>query len=175
MYSALTDTWFFTASIDNWQRLLYREERINILLNSLRYFCGNKRILLHAFVIMPNHIHLLLTLCGEETPTTFQRDILKFTSHKLIGLLINNDRQDELNNYISTQKDRIYQIWERRSKWIKIDNMLILQQKMNYIHSNPLQERWKLAGYPEAYPWSSAAYYSGDSSPFDFLTDPDYE
>ena len=34
-----------------------------------------------------------------------------------------------------------------------------LEQKLNYIHYNPLQEKWKLASLPEEYFHSSAAFY----------------
>jgi REP element-mobilizing transposase RayT len=75
---------------------------------------------------MPNHIHLLLTLSENESATKFQRDFLKFTSQELIRLLLGNGQQEELNKYLSTQNDRIYHVWERRPKWIKIDNTIIL-------------------------------------------------
>jgi len=80
MISRFTDTYFFTATINSWRRLLEKDSRKEIIIESLKYCCKQKRILLHAFVIMPNHIHLLLTLQGDETKTSFQRDLLKFTS-----------------------------------------------------------------------------------------------
>ena len=34
-------------------------------------------------------------------------------------------------------------------------------QKLDYIHKNPTQPHWLLAGTPAEYPWSSAAFYEG--------------
>ena len=76
----------------------------------------------------------------------------------------------ELLCYISTQNDRYIQIWERRPKWIKIDNTIILEQKIDYIHNNPLQQKWKLSELPENYQWSSASYYIKEDPRFSFIT-----
>ncbi|MDB5264289.1 MAG: hypothetical protein JWQ14_3572, partial [Adhaeribacter sp.] len=46
----------------------------------------------------------------------------------------------------------------------------ILEQKLHYLHQNPLQERWQLATSPENYPWSSAAFYETEVDVFNFLT-----
>jgi len=173
MFSSFSDTCFFTATINSWKHLLSNEKRISVLIDSLDYFCREKRIQLHAFVIMPNHLHLILTLGENESQLTFQRDFLKYTAQQLIKLIIENNEDEELLPYLSTQNDRIYHIWERRPRWIPIDNALIFEQKMQYVHENPVQEKWSLSNHPEDYAWSSASYYmSGDSS-FYFLTDID--
>lgn len=168
MRSVLTDTYFFTATINNWQKLLVNNELKAIVISSLKYCCEQERILLHSFVIMPNHIHLLLTLLSGETTTIFQRDFLKFTAQHIIRYMINN--MLPTNNYRSTQKDRVYHIWERRAKWIAIANQKIFEQKQVYIHNNPVQEHWNLVLAPEDYYWSSAAYYINGKNDFEFLS-----
>ncbi len=85
--------------------------------------------------------------------------------------MINGNEEDELLKYRSTQKDRIYHIWERRPMWIHIENSMILEQKLDYIHNNPLQNKWKLCASPEDYEWSSASYYLSEQKTFDFLCD----
>lgn len=128
-----------------------------------------KRVEIHSFVIMPNHVHVTLNLLNEEKEETFQRDFLKFTSQQLIKKLIQENNQAELDEYKSSQKDRIYHIWERRAKWIEIDNLAILEQKIEYIHNNPVQEKWKLVDLPEAYIWSSASFYLLNDKRYGFI------
>ena len=70
---------------------------------------------------------------------------------------------------MSTQKDRIYHIWERRAKWIEIENTLIMEQKIEYVHNNPIQEKWQLSTLPENYTWSSASYYLLNDDRYSFL------
>jgi hypothetical protein len=85
--------------------------------------------------------------------------------------MITNGYEKELLNYSSSQKDRIYQIWERRPKWIEIKNNMILKQKLDYIHKNPVSINWNLADNEFEYIWSSArSYETGDVKEYPFLT-----
>ena len=62
------DIYFWTAIIHCWQHLLEKDEFKQIILNSLKYLSDRKMIEVFAFVIMPNHIHLIwriLTLNGK--------------------------------------------------------------------------------------------------------------
>ena len=40
----------------------------------------------------------------------------------------------------------------------------------DYIHRNPLHEKWNLAKRPEEYKWSSAKYYEDGEDVFGILT-----
>ena len=171
MHTSLSNTFFLTATINSWQKLLNTDVRKQVIIDSLKFLCENDKIKLHAFVIMPNHIHLILTLSENETQETFQRDFLKFTAQQLIKLLIHSNNLEELNHFKSTQKDRIYHIWERRPKWIFIENTLILDQKIDYLHKNPIQEKWHLSEREEYYQWSSASFYILENKQFEFITD----
>jgi REP element-mobilizing transposase RayT len=171
MYSSLTNTYFFTATINKWQQLLSTEERKQIILNSLKFMCEENRISLYAFVIMPNHIHLVLSIQENETKKSIQHNLLKFTAQFLIKYLIHENQHDELKQYQTSLKDRIYNIWKRRPKWIHIDNTIILEQKIDYVHNNPLQEKWQLVSAPELYEWSSASFYICEDKRFSFITD----
>ena len=149
--------------------LLCNDQRKQIILDRLNYMVIKKRVEIHSFVIMPNHVHVTLNLLNEEKEETFQRDFLKFTSQQLIKKLIQENSQAELDEYKSSQKDRIYHIWERRAKWIEINNLAILEQKIEYIHNNPIQEKWKLVDLPEAYIWSSASFYLLNNKRYGFI------
>lgn len=46
-----------------------------------------------------------------------------------------------------------------------------MQQKLNYIHLNPLSGRWLLAPDPCSYKYSSAGFYECNEKNFDFLMD----
>jgi len=170
MFSLLTDTYFFTATVNSWKHLLKNNKNKEIIISSLQFCVRTKRIALHGFVIIPNHIHLLLTLGENDTTISFQRDFLRFTAQQIIKKLIKDGRQNILNNFRSTQKDRIYQIWERRLKWIAVSNQPIFLQKLNYIHQNPLQEHWQLSSDANSYYWSSAAYYEAGDDKFQILS-----
>jgi hypothetical protein len=51
-----------------------------------------------------------------------------------------------------------------------MDSKKKFEQKLDYIHNNPLQEKWNLAKSPEEYKWSSASFYHTGIDPFGILT-----
>ncbi len=167
MFQKIENLWFFTATINLWQKLI-DNKNAKILLNSLNYMVINNWIKLYGFVIMPNHIHLILSLQNKDK-ISFQRDFLKHTAQLILEKLKTNNDTEILSKLLSTQADRKYQIWERRPKWILIENELILKQKLAYIHANPLQEHWKLCKFVEDYEFSSARFYEKGAQNFDFL------
>ena len=75
-----------------------------------------------------------------------------------------------LTRFSSTQKDRNYQFWERRPYSSTMLTRLAIEQKLGYIHNNPLHEKWKLANVPEEYFFSSAKYYLLNDPVFNFIT-----
>ena len=64
-----------------------------------------------------------------------------------------------LEEFRVAAKDREYQFWERNSLSIDLYSEKVFDQKFDYIHHNPLQDKWKLADYPEDYKYSSAKFY----------------
>ncbi len=56
---------FYTATIIDWKFLLDNNIFKNIIISSLKYLVDNKKIKLHALVIMDNHIHLIWLVLGE--------------------------------------------------------------------------------------------------------------
>ena len=133
--------------------------------------CEENRIRIYAYVIMPNHVHLVLSILENETKKSIQLSLLKFTAQFLIKYMIHENQHNELKQYQTSLKDRIYNIWKRRPKWIHIDNTIILEQKIDYVHNNPLQEKWQLVSAPELYEWSSASFYICEDKKFSFITD----
>ena len=50
---------FFTATNLEWKRLLQLNKYKDVIVNSLRFLVEDKRVILYAFVIMDNHVHLI--------------------------------------------------------------------------------------------------------------------
>jgi REP element-mobilizing transposase RayT len=112
---------------------------------------------------MPNHIHLLLNAPGQTLISKFIGKIKEFSAKEIISWCIRNKENDLLSRFaaaaIETKRGRKYQVWQ-----MGFDNVTITKQtdiliKLNYIHNNPLQERWGLCRMAEDYPFSSAGCY----------------
>jgi len=151
--------YFFTATILEWKPLLKDDNYKDIVISSLKFLVKEKRILLRAFVIMPNHIHLMWNILTPNRPSDVQRDFHKYTSQQIIAQLkIENDMY-WLNQLRVNAVDRSYQVWERYPLAIELYTPDVKFQKLKYIHHNPVQEKWQLCRLPEDYKYSSAGFY----------------
>jgi len=74
---------FVTATIYNWLPLLKSEESKEIICASLKFLVDDNRIILHAYCIMDNHIHLIWQVKGKWKSSDIKRDFLKYTAHQL--------------------------------------------------------------------------------------------
>lgn len=62
-----------------------------------------------------------------------------------------------------------YEFWKSDSLAIELYSEDVAFQKLNYIHNNPLTERWQLANELSDYFYSSACFYESGSCNFTFL------
>ncbi|MBS1634932.1 MAG: transposase [Bacteroidetes bacterium] len=163
-----TGLYFFTATNLNWLPVLESSNHKNIIIQSLCFMVEHQRIEVFGFVIMPNHIHLILRIIEPHKKSDIQRDFLKFTAQRIhFNLIKTND--PILDLLVVRSKDRMVQVWERHAFWFELDTTNTLLQKLRYIHNNPLQEKWRLAEQEEDYYYSSAAFYKGGDNEFPFL------
>jgi len=68
----------------------------------------------------------------------------------------------------SSQKDRSHHFWKRNARSIELYDDVIFQQKVDYIHLNPLKAG--LCNLSEEYIYSSARYYQEDNFSYGVLT-----
>jgi putative transposase len=115
-------------------------------------------IAIYGFVIMPNHVHIICEMLEKNKKEMPNSNFTKFTAHCFKKDLAQYYPQ-VLSIFKSEKYDRQYQFWQRDALAVKIISKQMLLQKLEYIHLNPLSERWNLAKSPEGYIWSSAKYY----------------
>jgi putative transposase len=166
---SLHDSYFYTESIHNFFHLLADDNLKIIIINSLKYLVNNELVKVYGFVIMPNHLHLLWSILkknGKETPSG---SFSKYTAHEFRKYLKVNDL-DLLSKFASKKTDRNHQFWKRDPLSIPLSSDDIFEQKLNYIHNNPVYEKWNLCSEPEEYRWSSARFYQDGIDEFNFLS-----
>ena len=160
--------YFFTATILEWKHILQPDKYKEVIIESFKFLVKEKRVRIFAFVIMPNHFHTVWKINELLEKSDFQRDTLKFTSQTIMRdlKLYNPDIHKEL--YVGA-KDRKYQLWERNPLSVPLLTQKVVEQKINYIHFNPVHPKWKLAGEPQQYKYSSAKFYYEDIDEFGIL------
>jgi putative transposase len=164
------EIYFWTATINKWQRLLENDEYKNVIIDSLQYLTDEGKIDVFAFIIMPNHIHFIWRVNepnGKESP---QGSFLKYTAHTFKKML-QKEGVGALASYKVEEKNKKYEFWQRDSLAIPLFTRKVALQKLNYLHNNPLSERWNLVKDPCDYKYSSAKYYELNEKNFPFLKD----
>jgi REP element-mobilizing transposase RayT len=160
---------FFTATNLNWLCCLQNEYHKQIIIEAIRHRVKNNLLTVYAFVIMPNHIHCIWQIHDELSREEFQRDFMKFTARSILKFMHMND-DPVLQQLKVNAKDRQFQVWERNALSVDLFSENVFLQKLNYIHTNPLQPKWNLEITPESYYYSSAAFYETGKNDFDLLT-----
>jgi len=149
---------FFTATILEWKHLLKDDGYKDIIINSLRFLKEEKSIVIYGYVIMPNHIHLIWQIQDGFKRENVQMRFMKFTAQQMKFKLQKEDPL-ALEQFRVNAKDREFQLWERNPLSVDLWTGAVFDQKLDYIHYNPTQEKWRLVEFPEQYRYSSAGYY----------------
>jgi putative transposase len=158
---------FFTATINNCEHLLADDKNKDIIVDSLKFLVAEKRIELNALAIMSNHIHLIWQPLFGFTPTDIQSSFMKYTAQQLKRSLIENN-MEALASFKVNKYDREYQFWKRDSLGFELISPAVFEQKLNYIHYNPVKAG--LCINPEDYYYSSARFYNDGIDNFGMLT-----
>ncbi|HEV8511961.1 MAG TPA: transposase [Cyclobacteriaceae bacterium] len=153
------ECFFVTTTCYNWYNLLEMDsckhtvsESINFLNN--KYFAATL-----GYVIMPNHIHLILYFKKGNQLSNWMRDLKKFTSTKVRQQIEKSGNIDLLEKLRVPEKKQVFKVWQDRFDDVYLANKKLLETKLEYIHTNPLQENWNLVSKPEDWLCSSAMFY----------------
>lgn len=164
-----TDLYFTTATVKDWKHLLQLDKYKTIITDSLSYLAKEQTVRVHAFVIMPNHFHLIWQMIADQSLSKVQLRFMKYVAQQIKFDLLENHPK-VLERFKVERKDREYQFFKERPLSVPLFTDPIVAQKIDYIHRNPIQPKWQLAVVPEAYSWSSAGFYLRADMNWDFLT-----
>ena len=79
--------------------------------------------------------------------------------HTKIRKEIEAYRSDLLDRMRVLKKGQVFKVWQDRFDEVYLESRKLLEIKLDYIHNNPLQDRWALVQNPEDYKYSSAGLY----------------
>ena len=82
--------YFITLTVIDWVDLFSRPVYKHILIDSLKYCQKHKELAIYAYVIMPNHLHLIVSSGEGFLLANTIRDFKKYTSKKLIEAIKEN-------------------------------------------------------------------------------------
>ena len=129
-------TYFVTANVLERRTLFHVEKIVSLFIEVMLVYKTEKKYLLHEFVVMPDHLHLILTPQGITLERAMQ--------------LIKGGFSFQLNKNLKTKKD----VWQPSFFDRRIRDSLEYQKFKDYIWQNPVKRF--LAKTPEEYPYNSA-------------------
>src|SRR5690606_6864373 len=148
----------WTSTIKDWKHLLKPDKYKELIIDIWKDQVKKSQIVIYGFVIMPNHIHVLWKLTAKNGKEMPHASFNKATTHLIVkDLKMNHEKV--LPYFKVEEKERSYRVWQRDPLAVLMDDKRKFEQKLDYIHENPHQERWNLAGQLEDYKWSSASLY----------------
>ncbi|CAM3484297.1 REP-associated tyrosine transposase [Flavobacterium chungbukense] len=158
---------FITATVIDWIDVFTRKNYRDIIIESLDYCIKNKSMILYGYVIMSNHIHMIVQSESGELSDLI-RDFKKFTASKIINAIKSEPesrREWMLERFQlatkSHSRNKNYQFWEYGNHPEEIFSNKFMWSKLHYIHLNPV--RAGLVEKASHYVYSSATNYVSDS------------
>ncbi|WP_436516096.1 REP-associated tyrosine transposase [Ekhidna sp. To15] len=157
--------YFTTSTIVFWIDLFTRKEFKHIVIDSLKFCQKEKGLVIHAWCLMPSHLHMIVS---SETGSLSEimRDFKKFTSKTIISELdqINESRKEWLIRAFkqsgrNLNRIKEFKVWQDGNKPKAIVSNSFLDEKLMYIHQNPVDA--EMVDEPEDYLYSSARDYCG--------------
>jgi len=126
-----------------------------------------------AWCIMTNHVHLIFRSIQGLKPELLLGDFKRFTSKAIVAAIEDNASESRkawlLEQFkgaaAKTSNVSKYQFWRHDNKPIELWSNKVIDEKINYIHNNPVEEG--LVFHPEDYVYSSARDYSGEMGVLD--------
>ncbi|MFD2161518.1 hypothetical protein ACFSJU_03885 [Paradesertivirga mongoliensis] len=112
--------------------MLKKDDFKDLVIKSLQFLKKEGSIIIHSYVIMPNHIHLIWQIQDGFKRDVVQMRFLKFTSQQMKFRLADS-ANPMLNEFLVNSTDRKYQFWKRSSLSVDLWSDEVFMQ--NGVHS----------------------------------------
>ena len=173
------DTWFVTFTCHNWLPLFELTNSYDLVYKWLKLIDDKYGIKTTGFVIMPNHVHVLLYLTKLDVNlNTIMANAKRFMAYDLVKRLGEQQHTDVLRVLAlgcrekERAKGQLHKVFEPSFDAKPGYTLDFLYQKLDYIHHNPVSGKWQLCEEFTDYIHSSAAFYElGIPHPFVDLYD----
>lgn len=169
--------YYITMTVVGWLDVFTRKNHRDVLIESLKYCQKEKGLIIYAYVIMSNHIHMIVQTNEPHQIKDTIRDFKKFTSKKILFQIQNEPEsrrewmlkifEDEAEQ---SKKHKTYKFWQVGNHAIEVFTEKFIWDKINYIHENPV--RAGLVKQQWDWIYSSASNYPDEESVLEVLKIP---
>ncbi|MGG7035928.1 MAG: REP-associated tyrosine transposase [Flavobacterium sp.] len=154
---------FITATVIDWVDVFSRKTYRDSVIDCFDYCIKNKGMILYSYVIMSNHIHMIVQ-SNEGKLSDLLRDFKKFTSKTILEKIQSEPesrREWMLERFkLATEthsRNKNFQFWQYGNHAEEIYSENFMWSKIDYIHFNPV--RAGIVSNSQDYIYSSASNY----------------
>ncbi len=159
--------YFISFATINWVDVFVRQTYFDLIITSLDFCRRNKGMEIFGYVIMPSHIHLIFRSALGD-PSGLLRDFKGFTSKQLLKAISGNPKESRKQWLLwmferagkENSNVKHMQFWQQHNHPIEIWSNKIFEQKLNYVHQNPVKSGFVTSTVDWKY--SSARNYGND-------------
>ncbi|TXK37485.1 transposase [Pontibacter qinzhouensis] len=166
--------YFVSFAVVNWIDMFVRREYKDIIVDSLKYCITNKGFELYAWCLISSHVHLIVGSTKEPIDGIL-RDMKRHTAKRILKTIEEHNQESRKEWMLWMFKragtrnphNETYQFWQHHNHPIELSNNFMMQQKLDYLHHNPVE-----AGFveqPQDYLYSSARDYAGQEGLLDVI------
>jgi putative transposase len=150
------DLHFITFCCYQRRPLLASVRSRNLAIETLREVRAKYGFSLVGYVIMPEHVHLLISESASIPPAKVIQVFKQRVSRRMRGKKRASPAQLPLR--FPEACGELRRFWQRRYYDFNVYSRKKLWEKLDYMHANPVVER--LVGHPKEWPWSSWSFYA---------------
>jgi len=154
---------YLTFTVVDWVDIFTRKIYRDIIIESLQFAIDNKNLIIYGYVIMSNHIHLIIQ-AKEENLSDILRDFKKFTSKSILKAIQSapeSRREWMLARFKEAtethNRNKNYQFWQYGNHAEEVFSNKFMWSKLDYIHLNPVKAG--IVSKAQDYIYSSASNY----------------
>ena len=164
-------TFFCTFTCWQWLPLIERSNAYGHIYDWM-HIARSKGVRILGYVIMPNHAHMVIHAPAGLSVNALLANAKRFLAYEIRKRLITSGEHGMLARLraavraCDAARGQLYRVFMPSSDIRECFDEAMIQQKLDYIHANPVKGKWQLAENFLDYPHSSAGYYErGDVSP----------
>jgi len=157
--------YYLTFQVVDWVDVFSRDRYREIIIESLKYCIKEKGLIVWSYVVMTNHLHLILSSKTGNLSNTI-RDFKRYTATQLLMAIDNpgESRRDWMLKRFEfaarrNQRSSHHQFWTHENHAIELISNSFIIQKCHYIHQNPVRAGW--LENPSDWRYNSASNYEG--------------
>jgi REP-associated tyrosine transposase len=152
------DLHFITFSCYRRLPLLGRAKARSLFVKVLGEVRARYRFALIGFVVMPEHVHPVMSEPKRGTPSEALKALKQSVSRRLRGGYVKKSMPaGQLRLPLRHWDVELPQFWQRRFYDFNVWSLGKVREKLDYMHRNPVTRG--LVEHPKDWPWSSWSFY----------------